>query len=60
MIGEAEVIIRAEVEDFAAIFQPDARALGGVDEPLLLKETVGANVVQALREDALEWAVHAG
>ena len=44
VIGEAEVIIGAEVKDFAAILQPNARALSGVDETLLLKEAASADV----------------
>ena len=52
MIGQAEVIVRAQVEDFAAILEPDARALGGVDEPLLLEEAAGADIVGA--EDLME------
>jgi hypothetical protein len=58
MIGEAEVIIGAEVKDFAAILQPNARALSGVDETLLLKKAASADVVEALGEDAFEGAVH--
>ena len=58
VVRQAEVVVRAQVERLAAILEPDARTLGGVDEPFLLVEPARADIGEALGEEALERGVH--
>jgi len=40
MVGEAEVIVRAEVQDGAAALHPDDRSLRPLDDPFALEKAL--------------------
>ncbi len=50
IVGETEIVVRAEVEDFLAIGQADGRRLRAADNALGLVEALGANAVEGPAE----------
>jgi hypothetical protein len=58
MLGEAKVIVGAEIQDFAAIGEADVRALRRADVALAFPRAGGADGVELGGEMLLEIGIH--
>ncbi len=52
IVGEAQIVVRAEVQDLGAVLHPDAGPLRAHDDALGLEQAIGADLVE-LRADLL-------
>ena len=60
VIAESEVVVGTEIEDFAAVFEGDAGALGGADDAFAFVEAVGLDRCEGGLEVLAVGVVHAG
>ena len=58
MIGEAEIIVGAEVDHLPAVLEPDAAALRGGDLALALHQPGGVDVAQGLGQVVEKTGLH--
>ena len=58
VIGEAEVVVRAEVNHFLSAFYGNAGRLRGDDHALVLIETCIANLIQRFLQVLLKILIH--
>ena len=58
VVGEAEVVVRAEVEHLRAAAHPDVRTLRRGEDPLGLEGPGGADGIQLLRQGFGDGSVH--
>ena len=57
-VGEAQIIVRAEVQRLAAIFQGDFRPLGRSDDAFFLIKSGRLDGAQLILKISLEFSVH--
>ena len=60
MGGQAQIVVGTEVQDLAAIVEPDGRILDGDDDALFLEQAIGFNGVERFAEVGFHGTVHAG
>ncbi len=58
IIGQAQIVVGAEIQHFRPVRQVDGRALGRADQALRLPEPVGLDLLQGPLELAIERGLH--
>ena len=58
VIGEAEVVVRTEIDHFLSAFYGNAGRLRGDDDPLVLIEACIANLIQRFLQVLLKILIH--